>query len=120
MILKGLMTILLLLLALFAVVGFVVLRFLYRGAKFFKNLSSEDDARTNRHNRDYTGRRQQQYGFNGKTGDRTSQRGERQSNENRHVHTDEGNTITDLRNPQQTGARIISDDEGEYVEFTEE
>ena len=119
MILKGLMTILLLLLALLAVVFLVVLRFLYKGAKFFKRWTNEDDPRTNRHNRDYTGRRQRQYGFYGKTGESRQGQGSA-SGDQQHVHTDEGNTITDLRNPQNKGPRIISDDEGEYEEFTEE
>ncbi|MGN0221664.1 MAG: DUF4834 family protein [Prevotella sp.] len=121
MILKGLVTILLLLLAVLAVAGLVILRFLYKGVRFFKRWTDEDDARTNRHNRDYTGRRQQQYGFYGKAGDGTSRQGQGSgTGTQQHVHTDEGNTITDLRNPRNKGPRIISDDEGEYVEFTEE
>ncbi len=120
MILKGLMTIVFLLLVVLAVVGFVVLRFLYTGAKFFRRWNHEEDARTNRHNRDYTGRRQRQYGFYGNAGGGASNQGRKQGANGQHVHTDEGNTITDLRNPQHTERRIISDDEGEYVDFTEE
>ncbi len=34
--------------------------------------------------------------------------------------TETGETITDTRNPQRSGRKIIDDNEGEYVDFVEE
>ena len=34
--------------------------------------------------------------------------------------TETGETITDTRNPQRSGRKIIDDSEGEYVDFVEE
>ncbi len=120
MLLKGLFLIILIVIIAIVSIALVVLRFLWKGFHFIRKMTDADDARTNRHNRDYTGRRQQHYSYNTyqNQGNHQNSKEERQGQKNTHVHEDI--TIVDMRNPEQTERRIFSDEEGEYIEFEEE
>lgn len=93
---------------------------LARGAiyRLRKVLFGADSGRTDRHNRDYTGRRQQQYTYSGAGGRRQS--GGDGNRHRRSSQTADGTVIIDGRSERVAGQRIFADDEGEYVEFTEE
>lgn len=88
---------------------------IYRILKFF---GGADNGRTDRHNRDYTGRRQQQYTYTGADG--RQQSGGDGNRQRRSSQTADGTVIIDGRSERVAGQRIFADDEGEYVEFTEE
>ena len=64
MLLKGLFLIILIVIIAIVSIALVVLRFLWKGFHFIRKMTDADDARTNRNNRDYTGRRQQHYSYN--------------------------------------------------------
>ena len=117
MLLKGLFLIILIVIIAIVSIALVVWRFLWNGFHFIRKMT---DARTNRNNRDYTGRRQQHYSYNTyqNHGNHQNSKEERQGQKNTHVHEDI--TIVDMRNPEQTERRIFSDEEGEYIEFEEE
>ncbi len=75
-----------------------------------------------------TGRQRQQYGKSQQNKYSQTQRNTQnntQSNTNseqetRHTHTASGETIIDNRHQEREERKIFDDDEGEYVEFTEE
>lgn len=77
-----------------------------------------------------TGRQRQQYSNHQQTQYNTRQRQEQRqeqeqsrrdnSQETRHTQTSTGETIIDNRHQEREERKIFDDDEGEYVEFTEE
>ncbi len=71
-----------------------------------------------------TGRQRQQYNTSSNQAQygrkRSTTTGQRQEQETRHTRTSSGETIIDSRHQEREGRKIFDDDEGEYVEFTEE
>jgi len=82
----------------------------------FREMSNRQNHDTDRDDRDYTGRRQQQYSYrySSDVGSHDTGQGSARSS----AMQDE--TVVDTRSPQRYGKKIFGDDEGEYVDFVEE
>ena len=76
-----------------------------------------DREKTNRHSRDYTGRRQQQYGHSRRS---SSQQTTNTTGSRTYRSASGEEVIIDTRNPESANRRIYEDGEGEYVDFEEE
>ena len=118
MLLKGLLFIIVLLIAGFAVIA-VFASLLVAGVirRFRRAVGGAGTGRSDRRSRDYTGRRQQQYAYREAAGQQRAGTGRRR--QCRPSQTDEKIVIFDARSEYVANRRIFADDEGEYVEFTE-
>ena len=125
---KGFILIVILILAVVITIAAIVLGVVWKGFRFMKRMSDCDDARTNRHNRDYTGYRQQQYGYSQQ---QTTQQQEphqsrrqadpqQEQSQSRQNYSNNRTTIVDMRDPRKSQRRIFDDQEGEYIDYTEE
>lgn len=87
----------------------------------FRSMGDKYDPSDNRSDRDYTGRRQQQYSYRGgrsaATGDT---RGTRRDSQETSYSSGQDEVIVDTRSSHRANKRIFDDDEGEYVDFVEE
>lgn len=118
--LKGVLFIIVLVFIFMAIGVMLIYRAVSHGIRHFKQMMGMDDTEdtSNRHNRNYTGKRQQQYQFHHggtqKGASQDSYSSQQQPNQN------SGETIIDQRDNSQTQKKIFSDDEGEYVDYVEE
>lgn len=125
---KGILLIVFLIVAVVVVIAVIVLSVLWKGFRFMNRIKNGDDARTNRHNRDYTGYRQQQYGYrqqqnaqqNRSQSHQQEDRGQTQNRQNNQQYGNNRTTIVDMRDPRKSQRRIFDDQEGEYIDYTEE
>ena len=111
--LKGIFAILLFVLIVITILvmlGIHYLQQLFRRIR--ERLNNDYDETADRHHQNYTGRRQTQYTFRHGEGSRQRRQGPQQQGAT-------AETIIDNRDPQEN-RKIFADDEGEYVEFTEE
>ena len=98
-----LLVILIAFLVVVAIVLSVVVYYMRKGIRFVKRVANGEAAK------DY---------FKHQGNSRKQQRGQRQTN--RTTRTADGLTIVDNRSPEKANKKIFAQDEGEYVDFTEE
>jgi hypothetical protein len=104
------------------VVVMLAFNFVMQVVKRFRDamMNPSEDA-SNRHNRNYTGRRQQQYSFGwGRSHHQANKDSAQQGGASRRTRTATGETIIDNRGMEETNRKIFADDEGEYVDYQEE
>lgn len=70
--------------------------------------------------RDYTGRRQHQYQYAGRSNNEQAQGHAAAEEAPRRTQTDSGEVIIDHRTSDKSSRKIFADDDGEYVDFKEE
>lgn len=102
------------------IVCIFVFRFVYGIYKRFK--SAKDMMEDSLKNRNYTGRRAQQYHYadNGKQQHSSRPMNDAaQDDEPRRTQTQSGEVIIDNRSAKRENKKIFSDDDGEYVDFSE-
>lgn len=119
--LKGLLTIIIILIGVVAIVGMIAVRFLYRSISNLRDAARAAmgmDGTGSTTNRDETGRRSRQYAYNERT-DGRSRSSQNASSSARHTTTASGETIIDGRNPEHSDRKIFAESEGEYVDFEE-
>lgn len=101
------------------IIGVVIFRFCYRIYSRVRNTKRAfEDALNNNQRRDYTGRKAQQYHFD-ERGRKRSSNGDTQEEAPRRTQTQSGEVIIDHRHQERENKKIFSDDDGEYVDFTE-
>ena len=118
----------LLLLALVTIGILVVLYFVRKGIKFFTrfssgDLSDEDFKRMS--DKYYSSKKRDSVQFDddyfkGTANKSNRKKQERSQQQQRTTRTADGVTIVDNRDPNTANKKIFAQDEGEYVEFTEE
>ena len=107
-----------LLLIVLVIVLFLVVRWVMAFIARAKEVAMQADReKTNRHSRDYTGRRQQQYGHSRRS---SSQQTTNTTGSRTYRSASGEEVIIDTRNPESASRRIYEDGEGEYVDFEEE
>ncbi len=120
--LKGLLGFLLFI---FFVIVFILMltgRYLLNKIREFRKAAEDAAEQQAFRYRTETGRQRQQYntGSSQQTRHTTQQSHSGQGQETRHTQTSSGETIIDNRHQEREERKIFDDDEGEYVEFTEE
>ncbi len=102
--------------------GMLAFRFVMQMIRRFRDaMVNPSEDRSNRHNRNYTGRRQQQYSFGwGRSQHQSNPGAAQQGGTTRRTRTATGETIIDSRGQEGTNRKIFADDEGEYVDYQEE
>lgn len=130
MLVKSLLFLIIVAFVVIAVFVLVVVRIFWKGMDFLQSFFNPRPTDSfNRHDRDFTGRRQRQYGYSAKrgtTGDtrsssydtRSSSSASGSSGSSRRSGQDV--VIIDTRSPEKANRRIFSESEGEYVDYTEE
>ena len=103
------------------IVSFFVFRFIYGIYRRIK--SAKDMMEDNLKCRNYTGRRAQQYHYadNGKQqhSSRPMSEAAQDDEQPRRTQTQSGEVIIDNRSAKRENKKIFSDDDGEYVDFSE-
>lgn len=109
--LQGIIIAFLFILIFIAIIVMLAFTFVMRWVRKIKNMfhSSEEEDTSNRFHADYTGRRQQSYGYSNAKWTRAN------SNNKRGTR----GRIIDQRDPETANRKIIDDNVGEYVDFEE-
>ncbi len=104
------------------IIGVMLFRFLYRIYSRIRNTKKAmEDVLYNHQRQDYTGRRAQQYHFdeNGKKQQRSSNATAQEEPQPRRTQTQSGEVIIDHRHQKRENKKIFTEDDGEYVDFSE-
>ncbi len=106
------------------IIGVVVFRFFYRLYTRIKNTKKAmEDALYNHQRKDYTGRRAQQYHYDDSKKQHRSTgplNEAAQDAQPRRTQTQSGEVIIDHRHQERENKKIFTEDDGEYVDFSEE
>lgn len=124
MILKGLILFVLIILIFVSIVVLLAFNFILKIMKRMRGIANGEIDEEEEYERQTARRQQRQYVFRGGS-HRKAASGHQDPNaqghtERRQSSTSEGEVIIDNRRPQERSRKIISEEEGEYVEFTEE
>lgn len=108
--LQGILVVLLLVLVFIAIVVMLAFTFIVRWVRKIRNMmrGNAPEDTSSRFHADYTGRRQQHYGY---TNDKWNRANEKKRGSR--------GRIIDQRDPQKANRKIIDDNVGEYVDFEE-
>jgi hypothetical protein len=103
------------------IVLFVLFRFLYRIYRQIRDAKRAVEDALGGGRSDRTGRRAQQYhyGDNGRQQRSSGPINDAAQNEPRRTQTQSGEVIIDHRDQSRENKKIFSDDDGEYVDFSE-
>lgn len=113
--LKGVFIFILVILAFVGIIVMIAINIILRFLKRMRGMVNSDFERQHEEERRSTSRHNSQYAFRNKG--KTQHHG---TAEPHRRHTSENETIIDNRRPDERNRKIISAEEGEYVEFTEE
>lgn len=94
----------------------VILSFIRR----FREMAGNKPHESDRHGRDYTGRRQQQYSYREHYSGTDRSYGGQRDESSRASAKQQNETVVDTRSSRHFDKKIFDDDEGEYVDFVEE
>ena len=100
-----------------SIVVLIAVNFVLRLLRRMRKMANGDFEAEKEQERRSTSRHQSQYAFRG---GKKADRGSQGDGGYQQTYDAEGKVIIDNRRPTERNRKIISDNEGEYVEFTEE
>lgn len=112
---KTLIGIAIFLLIVVLIVLVAIYSFIRRTVKKFKKTVFGDKGA----DEDYTRRRQQQYHYEERQSSQGARRQSDGTSQARRTRTSSGEVIIDNRQPEKSGRKIFTEDDGEYVDFVE-
>ena len=117
--LKGLLMFIVIILIVVSIIVLIAVNFVLRLLRRLRKIANGDFEAEKEQERRSTSRHQSQYAFRGGKKAGASQ-GSQGDGGYQQTYDAEGKVIIDNRRPTERNRKIISDNEGEYVEFTEE